>query len=142
MSNTQRWLSNLFDAMERTLDADQRSEILRHCGRNCIPKSILKKARACAEGASDIPSFISRLKETIPFVHMSGDEVFVVYPECFCPIMKGRSPLPGLCDCSAGWIGELFEHALSKSVSVEILETVMRGGSECRFRVDLGNKSE
>jgi len=128
--------------MEQKLDADTRSEILQHCGKNCIPQSILKKARACAVDASDVSSFISGLKETVPFVHMSGDEISVVYPECFCPIPDEKTPLPGLCDCSAGWIRELFEHALSRPVSVEILETVMRGGSKCRFRVDLGNNSD
>ena len=41
------------------------------------------------------------------------------------------------CFCSAGWLREVYETVSGKPVTVEILETVKRGGKLCRFNVKL-----
>ena len=54
---------------------------------------------------------------------------------CACPLVKmGRTPVE-FCDCSRGWTQAAFSTVLGRPVSVEIEESVLRGGSRCSFRI-------
>jgi predicted hydrocarbon binding protein len=68
-----------------------------------------------------------------------GRLVSITYPACYCPMVTDvTEPLsPTYCHCSAGWLKELFETVSGKPVEVEILETIKRGGAQCRFNVKL-----
>ena len=57
----------------------------------------------------------------------------------FCPLVAElKEPLSvSYCFCSAGWLREVYETVSGKPVTVEILETVKRGGKLCRFDVKL-----
>jgi len=56
---------------------------------------------------------------------------------CLCPIVeKGPEGLSGtFCYCSAGYVREMFESVTGRNTTVEILETIKRGGKGCKFKV-------
>lgn len=61
----------------------------------------------------------------------------VGYPRCVCPeVLSGGIGDPGHCECSRQSVlyilGELLPE---KNIHVETIETVLRGGTCCRFRV-------
>ncbi len=65
------------------------------------------------------------------------DVVISFYDRCYCPLVKGYvgKVSPSFCNCSVGWIRELFETALKKPVKVEKIGTIKQGNKQCRFRV-------
>ena len=59
------------------------------------------------------------------------------YPRCVCPeVLQGTVTCPSHCECSRQSILYILQELLpGKEISVEILETVLQGGNECRFLV-------
>ena len=59
------------------------------------------------------------------------------YPKCVCPeVLSGAVWDPAHCECSRQSILYILENLLpEKQITVETLETVLTGGSRCRFRV-------
>jgi hypothetical protein len=56
---------------------------------------------------------------------------------CLCPILEDApKDIPSTyCQCSAGYVREIFKRGVGKPARVEITETVLRGGQTCRFTV-------
>jgi hypothetical protein len=59
---------------------------------------------------------------------------------CYCPLVNhARVGIPDFyCCCGAGWHGKIWEGITGGPVEVEVLESILRGGERCRFRVRLG----
>jgi len=59
---------------------------------------------------------------------------------CYCPLVKyARVKIPECyCCCGAGWDTKIWEGITGGPVKVEVLESILRGGERCRFRVRLG----
>jgi hypothetical protein len=68
-----------------------------------------------------------------------GTSFKVKYPTCYCPLASEikEALSPTYCNCSAGWLKEMYETVTVKPVKVEVLETIKRGGQACRFNVIL-----
>ena len=58
---------------------------------------------------------------------------------CMCPIVEKIVPglSPTYCNCSAGYVGEMFRRGLGQPVKVSIVETLQMGGKDCIFRVEI-----
>jgi hypothetical protein len=59
---------------------------------------------------------------------------------CHCPrvravIRTSESLPPVYCYCGAGFYRGIWEEILQHPVQIEVLETVIQGGEECRFRI-------
>ena len=56
-------------------------------------------------------------------------------PRCVCPLVKvGRTP-GDFCSCTVGWNQFAFSTVLGKPVTVELEESILRGGSRCIHRI-------
>jgi hypothetical protein len=58
--------------------------------------------------------------------------------ECFCPLNSSQTPKV-VCNCSLGWQKQTWETVLQKSVTVELKESVLRGGKRCVFQIQIQN---
>jgi len=92
--------------------------------------------------AKDINEFLERLGKVWSHLQREGENIYVVYDKCYCPL--GRALLkdyPGqlssYCNCSRGWIREMFESALKRPVEVELEKSIIQGDNLCRFKVIL-----
>ena len=58
---------------------------------------------------------------------------------CMCPVVEsGPVELsPTYCQCSAGYVKEMFERLTGSPCRVEVLESLRSGGSACRFKIDI-----
>ena len=56
--------------------------------------------------------------------------------ECFCPLNSIQTPKV-VCNCSLGWQRQTWETVLQKSVTVELKESVLRGGKRCVFQIQI-----
>jgi hypothetical protein len=39
------------------------------------------------------------------------------------------------CQCSVGYVGEMFRQKFGRPVTVELLDSVLYGGKRCRFKI-------
>lgn len=139
MKHTHKWVKALMESLEAEVDEATRERILISCGRACIPRSFVNKARKMWERNPDIDSFLEALGGEWSHLRLEGDKVFAEYEECYCPLVKTypEAMSPTWCHCSRGWTKELFESALGREVEVEMLDTILQGGERCRFQVFL-----
>ena len=128
--------AKLLSVMGEQLDDATRGKILQGLGRECAQDygPFFSKYRG------DLPGFLEKIKtawvEQAEYNEKTGILRTVGKPApCACPLVKaGRTPAE-FCDCSRGWTQAAFSTVLGRPVSVEIEESVLRGGSRCSFRI-------
>ena len=128
---------NLIAQLDEALDEATRAGIMEACGRKCARAGAVEAAR---QANGDVGTLVATLRGWIgdDNIAIDGDTVSVRYPKCFCEMAHGIEGLsPTYCLCSAGWLSEMFETASGHPVGVLIHETVIRGGTACRFTVKL-----
>ena len=128
------------DGLDEHVDEKTRAMILEQCGRQCQSQSFVKKAKDIYEKSSSINDFLDKLGRVYKHLHREGDNVYIVYPRCYCSqvnkIPKGK--LSGTyCNCSRGWSKALFEGALGRPVEVVMEKSIINGDNQCKFRVIL-----
>ncbi len=132
------WVKDLMDQADLQLTEPQRKALMEARGRSCAKSGAARRAEPFKgkldEFVADLAAHMGK-----DAVQRDGDVIKVTYPRCFCPLVAElKEPLSAsYCFCSAGWLKEVYETVSGKSVSVEILETVKRGGKLCRFNVKL-----
>ena len=139
MKHSHKWIKSLITALETELDEKTRAKILENCGRNCITHSFILRAKACKKDAKNQKEFLDKLSKVWKHLHLEGDNVYVVYEKCYCPFVKAypEKLSPTWCNCSRGWIKELFESALGKPVDVKLEKSIKQGDNICKFKVRL-----
>jgi len=138
--HTGMWLEAILSGLETQTDEKTRLEMLGSCGRACARSgSTAGKAKAIKSGGKKIDELLQELsRETSGLVEWQrdGGSVSLEYKRCFCPIRAGKLVRSkAFCDCSAGWIKEIFETATGRPVTVHIEQAIGRGDPICRFLV-------
>jgi len=132
------WISNLMKNMEQHLDEKRRIDLLEDCGRACARRHAQKEALKLR---GDLEGWMGTMKKWVgkDNVQREKNSVRVVYNKCFCPLVQDASPLMSetYCNCSRGWLKEVFETVMEKPVAVKLEDSIMRGGKQCRFTVSL-----
>lgn len=134
------WITTLMDGLNRNVDKETLAIILEQCGRRCQSPILVKKARDIYLKSKNPEEFLGKLEKICKHLRREGNKIYVVYQQCYCPrvnkIPKGQ--LPGVyCNCSRGWVKELFEGAMGKPVEVIMEKSIINGDNECRFRIVL-----
>jgi hypothetical protein len=142
----QTWVKRLFDILDRELDSATRTRIMEEMGRTCYEGSI--------QGLTIKPRSIDELMAWLnkqngeDSIRRDGNVLFFQFTRnpaglrvtdgyCLCPLVeKGPEGLSGTyCQCSVGYVRNMFSMYLEKPVQVELLESLKRGGKTCRFKV-------
>jgi hypothetical protein len=156
IEKAESWVKFLIDNMDALLDEETRIKLLNACGRSCY-----FNAFGVAGEKKPSPEAAERYLQALEkggFRVERGTEATTVYygwarkqnPQglslaegyCMCPLVENEilGLSPSYCNCSAGYVAEGLERATGRKVlSVEILESVKRGGQDCRFKVVLSN---
>lgn len=139
LDGAQERFAELVSIMGEDLDGAARDKILTRLGRECSRayRPLFEKYRG------DLPGFLAKIKtawlESAEYDEKAGVLRTVGKPApCACPLAKaGRTPAD-FCNCTLGWNQEAFSIVAGKPATVEIVETVLRGGQRCSFRVTFG----
>jgi|SRR5450759_414170 len=138
------WTLEVMGRMESCLDEPHRVSILEACGRDCIGASILEKARRIRASSRSLEVFLDGLNQN----HLGGGNlawrdgaIDASYPRCYCGMVsQTRKPFSATyCNCSRGWFLSLFENSLVVPVRVELVQSIIQGAPDCRFRIHLPN---
>ena len=135
----QTWVKNLIESMDVHLDEGTRMRVMESCGRACARRG---PASVAEEHRGDLDGWLATLAKWHggkEYVQRDGDVVYLICPECFCTLVKdGPARLPDtFCACTRGWMKEVFETVVGKPVEVDVVETIKRGGQQCRFTIKL-----
>jgi predicted hydrocarbon binding protein len=123
------------------LEEEVRRRVMEECGRQCIGRSTLARARKLAAEASDLDDLLARFNQA----HLGGDlrrEGDIIrgsYTRCYCgSVSKTKEPIsPTYCHCSCGWYKQLFETTPERPVEVELVDSIAQGADACRFVIRL-----
>jgi len=136
---THAWVADLTEALDQFTDQTTRSSVLEACGRGCATRhaaAMIDEYQGDVEGL--LAEIRSRWAEEVSYDETSGVATVKGRKQdhCPCPLAK-QPPLtsPSFCLCSQGWFKQVFEAAYEGPVSVEAVETVLRGAERCSFRV-------
>ena len=147
----QQVIVRLIGQLDRQLDAGQQTSIMEACGRLCQQGSHPPGPKPTAEQAKQFLAGITKyvgadnVQETgagtvVHFVFKQNPEgLKTADGYCLCPIFedapKGISPT--YCQCSVGYMKQMFEGATGRTAQVELTDSVLHGGKQCSFVVTL-----
>ncbi len=137
----QQWITTLIDSLDEHVDEGACREALEQCGRACIPTSTVRKARALYEKSEGLEDFLERYATVNEHLHVEEGGGYMVYPRCYCSLVNKipRGELSATwCNCSRGWVKELFEFATGRPVDVVLEKSVVKGDDGCRLMVVFG----
>ncbi len=153
MEFAESWVKKLMENMDQILTEKEKKALMQACGRSCFLDAF-GIASESPPPPDTLDSFIQSCQQRGETeIRREGNTVFFQYGKaeqnpyglrimdgyCMCPLVEsGPEELsPTYCQCSAGYLKELFGRLTGKSVSVEVLETLRTGGSMCRFTITL-----
>jgi hypothetical protein len=150
------WIKDLMDNVDGILDDETKIKLMHACGKSCHIDAF---GVAGDEKPTDemAQRWMAYLKNTgceiiedrdVTIVHYSWGRdhqnpwgLMIKDGYCLCPIVesipKGLSPT--FCNCSAGYVKEMFRRYIGKPIDVELVETLQTGGSDCRFKITIHN---
>ncbi len=147
----QTWAKRMIDIFDRDLDQATRTKLMHTMGRTCFAGAHGERpAEAPKPGQLDRfitalrerggPDMVRREANVIHFQYIgnpAGLKVSDGY--CLCPVVeKGPEGLSGtFCECSVGYVTEMFQRQSNIPVKVELIESLKRGGKRCRFKIAL-----
>jgi len=56
---------------------------------------------------------------------------------CTCPLVKREVTPAAQCECTLGWQEETYSRIVGRPVKASLVESILRGGSRCVFRVEV-----
>ena len=145
------WVRRFFDVMDKTLDADARRKLMLANGKACYegyagppklePGGFERFAQWVADKGKDHGYSIEG--RVVAFEFIGSAETGEASPEslCLCPMAEARKPgelSPTFCLCSLGYVKEMHERIIGRPIEVELVDSVLKGGKRCRFRMTLG----
>jgi len=135
----EKWIETLMENMEKQLPESSRQSLMNACGRACARRGSLLKTAEAFKG--NVAGFVEKVGGQIGknLNYLEGQTVHWGYPRCFCELVaEGPERLPATyCQCSVGWVQEMFEIAAAKPVRVELVQSIKGGAPDCRFQVRL-----
>ncbi len=134
------WVRRLMKNIDGTLKEADRKKLLEANGRACFRSSNGEPKAPPAPDALD--KFIAERQKSdgADAIRREGNAIYIALKnpgKCYCPLIGDNlKDMPATyCQCSVGYTKENFERLTGKPVKVELLESVLAGGRECRFKV-------
>ena len=144
------WVRRFFAALDKTVDEASRRKLMVANGRACFaayagpPKKTpgpdaLEKFKAWIADQGKARGY-SIEGNVISFEFVGSAETGQASPEnvCLCPTAEAQKAgeiSPTFCHCSVGYVQEMHERMLGRPVEVELVDSVLRGGKRCKFRM-------
>jgi predicted hydrocarbon binding protein len=136
----ERWIACLIAGLDTNVDEGTTIKVLEQCGRQCQSESFVKKARDIYQRSESMNEFLDKLGKLYKHLHKEGDNVYIIYPKCYCSFVNKIPPRKlsaTYCNCSRGWAKALFEGALGRPVEVVMEQSIVKGDDQCKFRIIL-----
>jgi hypothetical protein len=144
------WVRRFFEAMDQTIDEPSRKKLMMANGKACYsayagpqkrqpgPDALQKFTEWIAQSGKE--KGYSLDGKVITFEFVGSAETGQASPEkiCLCPMAEAQAAgkiSPTYCLCSVGYVKEMHERILGRPVEVELVDSVLRGGQRCKFKM-------
>lgn len=143
------------DRLDAVLPEATGREIMGNCGYHCtrvnytaIQRGINRRLKHKSE--EDFLTAEMRKPQAGTRLEREGQTLYQIYKpqaftrpmRCFCGLMRGLPSdvqvSPTYCGCSHRFVKTYWEEVLGRQVQVELLESAISGGVECKFKIELG----
>jgi hypothetical protein len=148
------WVKEAIDRLDGIVDKDTRDRIMSTCGHNCCATNN-RMVKAAQNRRQKFPTEDAFLKAEMEKpakgtrLELHGNMLVQIYTphnytrdiRCFCSLMRGLpedvNASPTYCQCARGFVETYWAGALGRPVRVEVKETAISGGNECKFNIHL-----
>ncbi|MFC1564880.1 DUF6144 family protein [candidate division KSB1 bacterium] len=134
----EEWVKSFLKNLDEQFDEETRVMLLESCGRDCAKRGAIQLANSCK---GDLKKFVDALAGSLGKEnnYIDGNTVHLGYSKCLCHLVdKGPDILSDTwCNCSRGWVLEMFETVTGKKVKVDLLQSVKRGADSCKFTIKI-----
>jgi hypothetical protein len=146
------WVKRFMEVMEQNLDEKAREKLMQANGKACyIAYAGNGQKRATPISFEHFADWIAKKGKDQGY-SVVGNEIFSEYtssaetgkpsPEgiCLCPMVEAQAAgkIPSFyCLCSTGYVREMHERMLGREVKIELVDSVLRGGKRCKFKINL-----
>ena len=148
------WVKDAMKRLDALVDEKTAIQVMENCGYNCaeVNKRVIERAKARRSKFKDSEGFLEA-EQRKPMagtrISIEGETLYQIYmPQaftrpmrCYCALLRGlpegEKISPTYCHCSKAFVKKFWETLLEKNVRVELMESVVSGGSECKFAIHI-----
>ena len=138
------WWRNAVKKMERALGTEQAVQTMTSCGAKCCGRGQRATARRLMEEAGSLENFLKKISKhgvkdgDLTYTLIDEHTIIAKHNKCFCKqVSKSKEPFQSLtyCQCSVEFNKQFFTAALARDVRVELLDSIICGGTSCTFKI-------
>ncbi|MFW9942903.1 MAG: hypothetical protein ACFFFT_17845 [Candidatus Thorarchaeota archaeon] len=123
-------------------DKEKRENIMEMLGNTCFNNYFGKIAEDIKKKSNGLAELIQNINNLSGGDHfkLGDNKIYATLNQCLCQVGVKETEEPiskTYCSCSLGWMKSLFKTVLDKSFTVELLESIVSGGTNCRFVINL-----
>jgi hypothetical protein len=143
------WVKRFFDVIDQTLDEGTRKKLMMLNGKTCFRDWIRESKQEIKPVAFETWAKTAAETRKEEGFKIEGNVIFYQYNSsaetgaaskagvCLCPMAESKPT--GLsstyCHCSLGYLKEMFESRFNRTVDIELLDSILKGGSRCKFKI-------
>jgi predicted hydrocarbon binding protein len=145
------WVKGAMERLDKLVANEIKTQVMEQCGRRCAEASeTIEIAVAKRKKYKNLDQFLEAEKrKLLPGMRLEreGKILYQYYMphsfsprmRCFCSLLE-RLPAeenisPTYCQCSKGFVLEMWERILRKPVKVDVMATAVTGAKECKFKI-------
>ncbi len=122
----------------RALDEPTRTKVLETLGRECAKEAAQMTEPFRGKPREFVVEAKRRWASDATYDEAAGRIRVVGRAEpCGCPFVQAGLTPGAFCACGVGWQKEVFSVVLNRPVDAELESSVLRGGKECTFRMQV-----
>lgn len=155
MAFVDNWIKRFIDVLDKTLDKKTRKKVMMTNGKICFQEWIKSKGQKIKPKSFEKWAEQVKKSKDKNSVRVEGNVIYFQYtssaetgkssPEgvCLCPMVESKpSGLSSTyCLCSLGYVKEMNQQTFGRPVEVELLDSVLKGGKRCQFKVTVLSSS-
>jgi len=142
VNKNKSWISQLHKSISK-LDDKQQAAIMKPCGEGCAEDILALCEKILGRKVASIEDLIEgwNIRREQRGSHgkweFEPNAIRGIFRECSCPLVSsGLVELHAVqCLCSQGMMETIFSKVAGRPITVEIKETIGRGGKVCHFLV-------
>jgi hypothetical protein len=147
------WLKGAVDRLDTLVDEKTRIQIMETCGSNCaaVNRTHIEMALTKRQQFETLDEFLeaeeknpmqgTKLVRKGSIVYQHYDPRSTFGQRCFCSLWRGirddETVSPTWCQCSKGFVMNLWEAYCGRPVKVELIESSISGATACTFAIHL-----
>lgn len=133
--------ASLVQTMSETLDEKTMCSIFEAMGRKCAREFNNVIAPYKGRPEAFLESIQKQWVESARFDKEAGTiRIVDKSATCTCPFVDKKMTPSAFCNCTIGWQKQAYETVFEKKVDVKIEESILKGGKQCIFKIDIKNE--